>query len=59
MLILINYIKYFKEINELKTSLENANKKIEGILLFINIIIHYILNTNYNLNLKRNEQINK
>ena len=59
MLILINYIKYFKEINELKTSLENANKKIEGILLFINIIIHYILNTDYNLNLKRNEQINK
>ena len=40
MLRLINYIKYFKEINELKTSLENANKKIEGILLFINIIIH-------------------
>jgi hypothetical protein len=59
MLILINYIKYFKEINELKTSLENANKKIEGILLFINIIIYYILNTHYNFNLKRNEQINE
>ena len=59
MLILINYIKYFKEINELKTSLENANKKIEGILLFINILIYYILNTHYNLNLKRNEQINE
>jgi hypothetical protein len=47
------------KLDELKTSLENANKKIEGILLFINIIIYYILNTHYNFNLKRNEQINK